>query len=144
MPLTFNSAGECTTGSRLICEIIKTTKEKEIEKALEKTVSQLKGAFCLVVLTENKLIGVRDAQGFRPLVLGSIKDGFVLASEDCAFPIIGAQYLKEVQPGEMVVIENKKCREKQILPCPKKALCIFEHVYLPVPIVMFLEKMWRR
>ena len=132
-PLTFNGTDNCTTDSRLICETIKATEEEEIEKALEKTVSQLKGAFCLVVLTENKLIGIRDAQGFRPLVLGSIKDGFVLASEDCAFPIIGAQYLREVQPGEMVVIENNKCREKQILPCPKKAFCIFEHVYFARP-----------
>ncbi|HOR42312.1 MAG TPA: amidophosphoribosyltransferase [Atribacterota bacterium] len=123
----------CPTDSHLICKLIQTTREKNMEKALEKIIPQLKGAFCLTILTEGKLIGLRDAQGFHPLVLGRLGDGYALASEDCAFSIIGAQYLREVQPGEMIVIENNRYRTKQILAGNKKALCIFEHVYFARP-----------
>ena len=128
-----NNPSNCQTDSQLICKLIEATKEKDIEKALEKVVLQLKGAFCLVLLTEDKLIGLRDAHGFHPLVLGKIRDGFVLASEDSAFSIIEAQYLREIQPGEMIIIEKNNYKARQILPCTKKNLCIFEHVYFARP-----------
>ncbi len=121
------------TDSQLICKLVEAAGEKDIEKALIKIVPQLKGAFCLVLLTENRLIGLRDAYGFHPLVLGSIKDGYVIASEDSAFSIIGAKYLREIQPGEMIIIEKNDCRTKQVIPCTKKNLCIFEHVYFARP-----------
>ena len=121
------------TDSRLICRLIETTKEKDLEKAVQKAVKQIEGAFCLVILSEDKLIGLRDAHGFHPLVLGKIKDGYVLASEDSAFSIIEAQYIREVQPGEMIVIEKNDFKTKQVLPSTKKSLCIFEYVYFARP-----------
>ncbi len=133
LAITNTNKNSCLTDSRLICKLIEATKEKDIEKALEKVTKQLKGAFCLVLLTEEKLIGLRDSYGFHPLVLGKIKDGYVIASEDSAFSIIEAQYLREIQPGEMVVIENNNFKTKQILPCARKSLCIFEHVYFARP-----------
>ncbi len=133
LAIPYKNSNSCPTDSRLICKLIEATKEKDIEKALEKVAQQLKGAFCLVLLTEKKLIGLRDSYGFHPLVLGKIKDGYVIASEDSAFSIIEAHYLREIQPGEMVVIEKDNFKTKQILPCTKKSLCIFEHVYFARP-----------
>lgn len=121
------------TDSHLLCQLISTTKEKDIEKALEKVVLKVRGAFCLVVLTENKLIGLRDGYGFHPLVLGKLEQGYVIASEDSAFPLIDAQYIREIQPGEMVVIEKNSCKSRQVIQCKEKALCIFEHIYFARP-----------
>ncbi len=122
--------------SHLLCQLISATGEKDIEKALEKVVLQIKGAFCLVILTENKLIGIRDGRGFHPLVLGKLKENegsYVIASEDGALPLIDAQYIREIQPGEMVVIEKNLCKSRQIIPCKQKALCVFEHIYFARP-----------
>ena len=121
------------TDSHLLAKLISATGEKEIEKALEKVVLQIKGAFCLVILTGNKLIGLRDGYGFHPLVLGKLKDGFAIASEDSAFPLINATYLREIRPGEMVIIEQNCCQSRQMIPSEKKALCIFEHIYFARP-----------
>lgn len=121
------------TDSQLICKLIQTTKESNLGKALEIVAPLLKGSFCLVFLTKDTLIGLRDSYGFHPLVLGSIKDGYVLASEDCAFSTIEAQYLREVSPGEMIIIEKHSFKAKQIIPCTRKSLCVFEHVYFARP-----------
>ena len=121
------------TDSRLICSLIEATKEKNLEKATQRVAKQIKGAFCLVLLSEDRLIGLRDAHGFHPLVLGKIGDGFVLASEDSPFSIIEAQYIREVQPGEIIVIEKNDLKAKKILPSIKKSLCIFEYVYFARP-----------
>jgi len=100
---------------------------------LEEVVLKIKGAFCLVVLTENKLIGLRDNFGFHPLVLGKSEEGYVISSEDSALPLIHATYIREIKPGEMVVIEKNSCKSRQVIPCKQKALCIFEHIYFARP-----------
>jgi len=119
--------------SHLLCQLISATKEKDIEKALGEVVLKIKGAFCLVVLTENKLIGLRDNFGFHPLVLGKSEEGYVISSEDSALPLIHAKYIREIKPGEMVVIEKNSCKSRQVLPCKQKSLCIFEHIYFARP-----------
>lgn len=119
--------------SQLIGRLIEASEEKNLEKALKIVAPKLKGAFCMVLLTEDRLIGLRDGHGFHPLVLGKLNDGFVLASEDSAFSIIEGQYLREVEPGEMVVIRNNSLKSKQIIPFTKKSLCVFEHVYFARP-----------
>ncbi len=121
------------TDSYLLAKLISATGEKDIEKAFEKVVLQIKGAFCLVIITENKLIGLRDGQGFHPLVLGKLEEGYVIASEDSAFTLIDAKYIREIQPGEMVVIEKNSCKSRQVIPYKPKALCIFEHIYFARP-----------
>ena len=119
--------------SHLLCQLIGGIEEKDIEKALGEVVLKIKGAFCLVVLTENKLIGLRDNFGFHPLVLGKSEEGYVISSEDSALPLIHAKYIREIKPGEMVVIEKNSCKSRQLIPCKQKALCIFEHIYFARP-----------
>ena len=87
---------ERNTDSHLLCQLITASGEEDIEKALEKIALQIEGAFCIVVLTENKLIGLRDAMGFHPLVLGQLDNNYVIASEDSSFPLIYVQYIREM------------------------------------------------
>ena len=124
------------TDSHLLCQLINETGEKDIETALEKVALQLKGSFCLVVLSENKLIGLRDGLGFHPLVLGKLKgDGgaYVIASEDSAFSLIDAQFIREIKPGEMIIIEGDTYKSRHIIPNKHKAICIFEYIYFARP-----------
>lgn len=130
------SLKEGETDSHLICQLIRATKEKNIEKAIEKIVPKIRGAYSLVILTKDRVIGLRDGHGFHPLVLGQLNedgDGYVIASEDSAFPLIHARYTREISPGEMVVIDHSGCRSKQVIKNEKKALCIFEHIYFARP-----------
>ncbi len=124
---------ENQTDSHLISKLIKSSKEKNIEEAIKKVTACLKGAFCLVILTKDKLIGIRDSYGFHPLVLGKIDNGYTLASEDSAFSIIGAEYIREIEPGEMVVIKKDSYSSYQILSSAKKSLCVFEYIYFARP-----------
>ena len=94
---------------------------------------QIQGGYALVVLTQNILIGARDPFGIRPLVIGKLKNSYVLASETCALDIIGAKFIREVENGEIVLIENDKL--KSIKPFPPKKIrpCVFEYIYFARP-----------
>jgi len=100
---------------------------------MEDALRRVEGAFSIVAMTDQKLIGVRDPMGMRPLVLGRLADGWVLSSETCALDIIGAEFIREVAPGEMVVISEKGLESH--FPFRKRAskFCIFEHVYFSRP-----------
>ena len=103
-----------------------------IDKIID-TLFQVQGGYALVMMSNKKLIGARDPLGIRPLVLGKIKNSYVLASETCAFDIIGAKFIREVENGEIVVIENYNL--KSIKPFTKKNArpCVFEYVYFSRP-----------
>jgi len=122
-----------STDSEIICNLIKATPEENIEKNIEIVAAQLKGAFSLVIMTEDKLIGLKDPFGFHPLALGKLGDSYVFASETCAFNLIGAEFIREIEPGEMVVIDKEGIKSTKILPNKRKALCIFEFVYFARP-----------
>ena len=122
-----------TSDSEIICNLIISSGEKNIEKALEKISGKIKGAFCELIMTEDKLIGIKGANGFHPLAIGKMGDSYILASENCAFSLIGAEYIREVEAGEMVVIDKNGLRSYQILPKGKESICIFEFVYLARP-----------
>jgi len=109
------------------------TPEENIEKNIEIVVAQLKGAFSLVLMTEDKLIGLKDPFGFHPLALGKLGNSYVFASETCAFNLIGAEFIREVEAGEMVVIDKEGIKSTKILPNKRKALCVFEFVYFARP-----------
>jgi amidophosphoribosyltransferase len=94
--------------------------------------SRLQGAYSLVILTENELIGVRDSFGVRPLCLGTIDSGWSIASESCALDHIGAQFIREIEPGEIVVINSHGVKSFK-KGKGKKALCIFEYIYFARP-----------
>ncbi len=130
---------DSTTDSALIGELI--AKEyptqsrsdgRDLEVALEKVLPTLEGGFSLVLMDDARLIGVRDRHGFWPLVLGRIEGGWILASETAALDIVGAHFVREVEPGEMVVIDASGIREYRFAePDPK--LCLFEFVYFARP-----------
>lgn len=122
-----------STDSEIICNLIKTTPEENIEKNIGIVAAQLKGAFSLVIMTEDKLIGLKDPFGFHPLALGKLGDSYVFASETCAFNLIGAEFIREVEPGEMIVIDKEGMRSIKVLPNNRKALCVFEFVYFARP-----------
>jgi amidophosphoribosyltransferase len=102
---------------------------ERIATALEK----VQGAYSLLFLTESQLVGVRDPRGFRPLILGRLQQGYVLASETCALDLIDAEYIREVEPGEMVIIDKGGVRSEFPFGPRPLARCIFEHVYFARP-----------
>jgi len=104
------------------------------ENNLIETVRRIEGAFSLVVMTEHEIIGVRDAHGFRPLSIGKVGDAWVLASETCAFDLIHAEFVRDVEPGEIVIINKDGLKSIQAFPeHDRKAFCIFEYVYFARP-----------
>ena len=102
-------------------------------EAIEKVLGDTEGAFSMLFLTPSTLIAVRDARGFRPLVLGKLKDAWCVASETCAFDLIDAEYIREVEPGEMLVINEHGIESKKPFPGKQSAVCTFEHVYFSRP-----------
>jgi amidophosphoribosyltransferase len=121
-----------TTDSEIIADLIISSTERNLVDKIKYTMRRLQGAYSLVVLTKDKLIGVRDPMGVRPLCLGTIDGGWVIASESCAFGHIGAQFIREIEPGEIVVI-NKNGVRSFTENGPQKALCIFEYIYFARP-----------
>jgi len=141
-----------STDSEIISNLIKTNPEESIEKNIKMVAAQLKGAFSLVIMTENKIIGLKDPFGFHPLALGKLGDSYLFASETCALNLIGAEFIREVEPGEMVVIDKEGVKSTRISPDNRKALCIFEFVYFARPdstiygtnVALSRQKMGRR
>jgi amidophosphoribosyltransferase len=132
---------ETTSDSEVIAKLIVENYAGSIEDAITATMKRLKGAYALVIMTEDKLIGIRDAYGVRPLCLGKLNGGdYVLASETCALNVIGASYMREVQPGEMLVINREGLTEIQALPIVRHAMCIFEFIYFARPDSMMYNK----
>ncbi|WP_053955867.1 amidophosphoribosyltransferase [Inediibacterium massiliense] len=119
--------------SEVIANMIARKNKLGIENAIKETMSQIKGAYALVITYQNKLIGVRDPNGLRPLCIGKIDGGYVLSSESCAFGVLGATFIRDVEPGEMVIIENDEIRSIQYKCNEKKSLCSFEFVYFARP-----------
>jgi amidophosphoribosyltransferase len=108
--------------------------QRNIPERMEDALRRVEGAFSIVAMTRTKLIGVRDPLGVRPLVLGQLGEGWVLSSETCALDILGARFVREVAPGEMVVISETHGVESHFpfRPQPSK-FCVFEHVYFSRP-----------
>jgi amidophosphoribosyltransferase len=107
---------------------------RPLEEAIPAVMARLEGAYALVMLSEGKLIGIRDPDGIRPLALGRLDDDWLLASESCAFDLIGAEMVREVEPGEMVIVDEDGLRSQPALePRGRGALCIFEFIYFARP-----------
>ena len=104
-----------------------------MEEALVESISQVSGAFSMVLLTKNRLIAARDPHGFRPLALGRLGDAWIVCSETCAMDLIGATYEREVEPGELLVISDGGLRSIKPYPPAQLAHCVFEHVYFARP-----------
>ncbi len=130
---TQGSVFQSTTDSEVIANLIARYSQNNLEDALMKCMIDLKGAYALVVLGEQKLIGVRDPYGFRPLCVGRLGTGYVLASETCALDTLGAEFIRDVNPGEVLVIDEHGLNSRYQLPSARKAACIFEYVYFARP-----------
>ncbi|MGD0538561.1 MAG: amidophosphoribosyltransferase [Verrucomicrobiota bacterium] len=125
---------QTTVDSEIILHLMAQPTLGGVENNLLQTMRRIEGAYSLVILTEHELIGVRDPHGFRPLCLGRLGDAWVLASETCAFDLIEAQFVREVAPGEIVIINQDGLRSVQAFPDhARRAFCIFEYVYFSRP-----------
>jgi amidophosphoribosyltransferase len=108
--------------------------ERPLEEAVASTMRRLEGAYTIVLLAEGKLVGFRDPNGIRPLVLGELDRAPVLSSETCALDLIGAELAREVEPGELVVVDDRGVRALQAVERSREgALCIFEYIYFGRP-----------
>jgi amidophosphoribosyltransferase len=124
---------QTTSDTEVIPHLIARSRSDSFEEAIGQALSRCQGAYSLVLLTEDKLIGVRDPRGFRPLCLGRRGDAHILASETCALDIVGAEFVREIEPGELVVIDGSGVRSRRPLqPLPLR-YCIFELIYFSRP-----------
>ena len=125
---------QTTIDSEVFVHLIARSQKMTIEERILETVQEVRGAFCLTIMTENKLIGVRDPQGFRPLCIGrTTEGGWVLSSETCALEVNGAVFVRDVLPGEMVVIEGGSLQSYRFSNGQDVASCIFEYIYFARP-----------
>ena len=122
-----------TSDTETIVQLIAKSKRKKIVDKLIDALFQIQGGYSLVIMTNKKLIGVRDPFGIRPLVVGKLKDSFIFASETCALDIVGAKFLREVENGEIIVIEDNKLNSIKPFPVQKSRPCIFEYIYFARP-----------
>lgn len=124
---------QSTTDTEVIIHLLALSKATTIEDRLIDALGHIEGAYSLVVLSADKLIGVRDPLGIRPLVLGKLGDAHILASETCALDIIGAEYVRDIEAGEMVIITESGVTSTQPFAPRQKRFCIFEYVYFARP-----------
>ena len=122
-----------TVDTEVLLSLIALSARPTIEERVAESVKQIRGAFAILIMTDNKIIAVRDSYGFRPLVLGKMENGWCVASESCAFDLVGAELVRDVKPGEMVIIDSDNAEPRSMMwadKVPEKtAHCIFEYVY---------------
>ncbi|MDU4961590.1 MAG: amidophosphoribosyltransferase [Sporomusaceae bacterium] len=128
------SVFQTSIDSEVIVNLIARSAKPTVEEKITESLSRVEGAYCLVIMTEDKLIGVRDPHGFRPLCIGKLPHGWVIASESCALDTVGAEFYRDVNPGEMVVIDKDSITISQFAAAAgRHALCIFEYIYFARP-----------
>ncbi len=131
-----------TADTETIIHLIARTQSDSLVERISESLNQIRGAYSLVFLTETRMVAVRDPNGFRPLSLGKVDGAIVVASESCAFDLIEAEYIREVEPGEMIVVDKDGMKSyfpfsKEIQPTP----CIFEYIYFARPDSRIYDRM---
>jgi amidophosphoribosyltransferase len=124
---------QSSSDSELIIHLIAGAHVTDLPGRVIEALGQVRGAYSLVVLTERGMIAARDPLGFRPLVIGRLNDAFIVASETCALDLVRAEYLREVEPGELIVIDDDGMRSIRLFPAMPAHRCIFEYVYFARP-----------
>jgi len=124
---------QSTMDSEIIVHLVAKSQGPTFEEALIESLEQLQGSYSLLLLTQNQMIGLRDPRGFRPLCLGRLNGAYVLASETCALDLIQAEYLREVAPGEIVIIDKEGLRSIKPFSPTRPARCVFEFIYFARP-----------
>jgi len=124
---------QTTTDSEVIIHLMACTSKKSLKDRLIDALLQIKGAYSLLLITEKEIVAARDPNGFRPLCLGKLDNSFVVASESCAFDIVQAEYIREIEPGEILIINEKGLTSLRPFPKVQRSLCIFEFIYFARP-----------
>jgi len=122
-----------TSDTETIVQLIAKSQRIKFTDKLIDTLFQIQGGYALVLMTNKKLVGVRDPFGIRPLVIGKLKNSYIFASETCALDIVGANFIREVENGEIVIIENEKLKSIKPFPKQKPRPCVFEYIYFARP-----------
>jgi amidophosphoribosyltransferase len=122
-----------TSDTEVVLHGIARSLARTVTQAIPEVLCETEGAFSMLFLTPEVLVAVRDPRGFRPLALGRLNDAWVVASETCAFDLIDARYVRDVEPGEMIVIDRYGLHSTHPLPARPHSMCIFEHVYFARP-----------
>ena len=122
-----------TSDSEVILHLLARSQAPSLEEALVEVLPRVKGAYSMVVLSRDQVIAVRDPHGFRPLCLGRYRDRYVVASESCAFDMLGAEYQRDIEPGELVVLGAGELTSRFLPVEAPEHCCIFEHVYFSRP-----------
>ena len=122
-----------TSDTETIVQLLAKSKRDKFTDKLIDTLFQIQGGYSLVMMTNKKLVGVRDPFGIRPLVIGKLKNSYIIASETCALDIVGAKFLREVENGEIVIIEDEELKSIKPFPKQKPRPCVFEYIYFARP-----------
>ena len=122
-----------TSDTEIVLHGVARSHAMSVREAIPEVLRDTEGAFSMLFLTPSELIAIRDPRGFRPLALARLGDAWVLASETCAFDLIDAQYVRDVEPGEMIIIDDNGLRSSHPLRARKHSMCLFEHVYFARP-----------
>ena len=124
---------QTTMDSEIIVHLVARNVHRGLDEAIARTVSTIEGAYSCVLMTEDSLIAFRDPNGFRPLCLGHLDQGYIVASETCALDLIDATYVRDIDPGEIVIINEHGLQSIKPLPERRKSFCIFEYIYFARP-----------
>ena len=124
---------QSTSDTEVVLHLLARYPKKDLDEALREVLLQIKGAYSMLIQTPKQLYAIRDPLGVRPLCLGQLADSYVVASETCAFDLIGANYIRDVAPGEILKIEKEHLTSFSLPAAPHPAHCIFEHVYFSRP-----------
>ena len=124
---------QTSTDTEIIIHLLAREKGSSIDKRLESALKKVQGAYSLLMITLNEMIAARDPHGIRPFCIGKLENTYILASETCALDLLGAEYVRDVQPGELIVINDDGMHSRQFAPPTKSKHCIFEYIYFSRP-----------
>jgi amidophosphoribosyltransferase len=123
-----------SSDTEVIAELLARTPGLDLPSVMRRALPRLQGAYCLLILTKDRLAGVRDPLGIRPLCLGRLgESGTIIASETCALDTVGAEFVREIEPGEAILLGDGPAQSEQLLPSLRKAMCMFEFIYFARP-----------
>ena len=124
---------QTSTDTEIIIHLLAREKGNSIDERLEGALKKVQGAFSLLMITPNEIIAARDPYGIRPFCIGKLDNTYILASETCALDLLGAEYVRDVRPGEIIVINDDGMHSRQFAPTTKSKHCIFEYIYFSRP-----------
>jgi|HigsolmetaAR201D_1030396.scaffolds.fasta_scaffold01956_9 amidophosphoribosyltransferase len=122
-----------TSDSEIIAALLSTHPAERLEDAIAEVMPRLRGAYSAVAMVRDKVVAFRDPSGLRPLVVGRVGEHYCVASETCALDIIGAEYVRDVEPGELVVLDDDGLSSRRVISDGRRAFCVFEYIYFARP-----------